>query len=125
MDREHARWIDLIEQFRVAAAGHLMDRVGREAARKTLEDLLEYTQQHFSSEERLLASLHYPDLVEHKAKHRELTNAVLKLYKEIVEQKLDTSPLKLNLFVTVWLLEHIMTDDWKYSRFIREQRGEV
>jgi len=122
MDREHARCIDLIEAFRVAAAGHLCDSAGLDAARRTLEDLLDYTQDHFANEESLLASYHYPQLAEHRARHRELTGAVLKLIKEIAEHRSGTPPLKLNLFVTVWLLEHIMTEDWKYARFIIAQR---
>ena len=122
MDREHAHWIALIERFRLAAAGHLMDHIGLDAARRTLEALLEYTQQHFANEEQLLATYQYPDLAEHRAKHRELTGAVLKLRKEIAEHSSESTPLKLNLFVTVWFLEHIMTEDWKYSRFILEKQ---
>ena len=122
MDREHAHCIDLVEAFRVAAAGHLADSAGLAAARRTLEELLDYTQTHFADEERLLASYQYPALAEHKARHRELTAAMLKLIRELAEHRDATTPLRLNLFVTVWLLEHIMTDDWKYASFIIAQR---
>jgi len=125
MDREHARCIDLIEAFRVAAAGRLSDSVALGEAGRSLDALLAYTQEHFASEERLLASYQYPALAEHKAKHRELTGALLKAIKEVAAYRSGTAPLKLNLFVTVWLLEHIMTDDWKYSRFIIEQREKL
>ena len=124
MDREHARWITLIEQFRLAAAGHLLDQVGFGAAEKTLDQLLKYTQQHFDSEERLLISYEYPLLAEHRKKHRQLTDAVLKLRNELSAHQHTSTPLKLNLFVTVWLLEHIMTDDWNYAVYIREKRGQ-
>lgn len=123
MDREHAHWIMLIEQFRSAAAGHLTDARGLDAARLALQKLSEYTQKHFASEERLLAKCAYPELGAHQIKHRELSAAVAKLSTEISEHSSSTTPLKLNLFVTVWLLEHIMSEDWKYARFILEQRG--
>ena len=123
MDREHAHWIALIDQFRVAAAGHLSDAIGLDAARRTLAALLEYTKRHFASEESLLASHGYPELTAHQAKHRELSAAVKKLLDEIAEHRVGSTPLKLNLFVTVWLLEHIMTDDWKYSRYILEKKA--
>lgn len=125
MDREHAHCIDLIEAFRVAAAGHLSDSEDLDAARRTLEELLDYTQTHFANEEYLLASYQYPALAEHKARHRELTAAMLKLIKELAGHSNGTAPLKLNLFVTVWLLEHIMTDDWKYSDFIIAERAKT
>ena len=124
MDREHARWIVLIEKFRVAAAGHLLDSVGVDAARRTLSALCDYTQQHFASEERLLAACAYPDLAAHKLKHLELVEAVAKLSREVAEHQGSSTPLKLNLFVTVWLLEHIMTEDWKYARFVRQHSPE-
>ena len=125
MDREHARWIALIEAFRSAAAGHLTDARGISAARLALEQLSAYTRQHFASEERLLAQCHYPELGAHQTKHHELAAAVAKLAQEIEEQHGTTAPLKLNLFVTVWLLEHIMSEDWKYARFIIGQRGQA
>jgi len=125
MDQEHARCIDLVEAFRVAAAGHLADSVGLAAAQRVLEELLECTHTHFANEERLLASYHYPALAEHKARHRDLTAAMLKLLRELAEHRDATTPLKLNLFVTVWLLEHIMTDDWKYASFVIAQREKI
>ncbi len=113
----------MINQFREAANGHLSDAVGLEAARQTLDDLLKYTEVHFASEERLLASCQFPELAAHKQKHQELTAAVQKLCAELAAHSAGSTPLKLNLFVTVWLLEHIMSEDWKYSRFIIAQRG--
>ena len=41
-----------------------------------------------------------------------------KLFDEVRAHKTSGTPLKLNLFATVWLLEHIMGEDDKYARFI-------
>jgi len=117
MDAQHARWIQLIEEFRSVGSGHMLERAGIDAAHRALENLLGYTKSHFVSEEKLLAAHKYPDLEAHKARHRELEAAVVKLLDEIRAHARGT-PLKLNLFMTVWLLEHIMGEDDKYARFI-------
>jgi hemerythrin len=118
MDTQHARWIQLIDEFRTAASGHLLEQAGIDAARHALDELLKYTRSHFASEEKLIAAEHYPELEAHKQKHRELEAVVVKLLDEIRAHKSGTTPLKLNLFVTVWLLEHILSEDKKYARFI-------
>lgn len=121
MDIQHARWIRLIEEFRAVAADHLCDREGVAAARRALVALLDYTRSHFASEERFIAAFRYPGLEEHKRHHRDIEAAVRKLLREIDDAELHT-PLKLNLFITVWLLEHIMHEDWNYARYIQQQR---
>ena len=118
MDNQHACWIQLIQEFRAAATGHLLEQAGIHAAQHALDELLKYTKHHFSSEEQLIAAHNYPDLEGHKQKHRELEAEVLRLRDEIHTHKTNATPLKLNLFVTIWLMEHIMTEDGKYARFI-------
>ena len=119
MDAQHARWIELIEQFRAAASGHLLDRQGFDAAYHALQQLLDYTKHHFASEEKFIADRGYPDIEPHKQRHRELEADVARLLDEIRTHKTNTTPLKLNLFITVWLMEHIMQEDDKYARFLR------
>ena len=121
MDAQHARWIQLIEEFRARASGHLLEQAGTTAAQHALEQLLDYTRIHFASEERFIAAHRCPGLDAHKAKHRELEAEVGKLLDEIRAHKTNTAPLKLNLFITIWLMDHIMHDDDQYARFIRGQ----
>ncbi len=118
MDAQHARWIQLIEEFRSVGSDHLLEEAGFNSAAHALEELLKYTKTHFASEEQYLASHHYPDLDAHKLRHRELEAVVAKLLDETHAHKVKGAPLKLNLFVTIWLLEHIMGEDNQYARFI-------
>ena len=118
MDAQHAIWIQLIDEFRLAGSGHLLEETGIRAAQHALEELIKYTKQHFASEERFIAARHYPEAKAHEQKHRELEAEVVKLLDEVRAHKTNTTPLKLNLFVTVWLMEHIMSEDNKYARFI-------
>ncbi len=125
MDAQHARWIQLIDEFRAAASGHLLERAGIMAARRALDELLKYTRSHFASEEEFIAAHHYPDLEAHKQKHRELESVVVKLQDEMRAHQTGSTPLKLNLFITVWLMEHIMNEDMKYARFILQQQNQL
>ena len=118
MDNQHARWVQLIEEFRSVGSEHLMEQAGIDAATHALEQLLRYTASHFASEEKFLASHKYPDLVVHAMRHHELVATLTQLLDEIHAHKTGKSSLKLNLFATIWLLEHIMQDDEKYARFI-------
>jgi hemerythrin len=118
MDAQHARWIQLIEKFRSVGSGHLLEQPGIDAAAHALDELLNYTKSHFASEEQFITAHHYPDVEAHKKRHRELETVVAKLLDEIRAHASSSTPLKLNLFVTVWLLEHIMGEDDKYARFI-------
>jgi hemerythrin len=118
MDAQHARWIQLIDKFRSVGSGHLLEQAGINAAAHALDELLNYTKSHFASEEQFLAAHNYPDLTAHKARHHELETVVAKLLDEIRAHASSSTPLKLNLFITVWLMEHIMGEDDKYARFI-------
>ncbi len=119
MDTQHAYWIHLIEEFRAVGSEHLLDHAGISAARHALEELLRYTKSHFSSEEQFLAKHQYPNLEQHKKQHRELEATVQKLLDELNGHTAHHStPLKLNLFATIWLMDHIAKDDVDYAQFI-------
>lgn len=118
MDAQHARWIHLIEEFKRVASGHLLEKSSVDAAKLALVKLLEYTKSHFASEEKLIAAHNYPGQAIHKQHHRELENMVIRLHEEIEAHTTDRVPLKLNLLITIWLLEHITQEDAKYADFI-------
>lgn len=118
MDAQHARWIQLIEEFKLVGSEHLLEHKGFQAARLALEKLLAYTKSHFVSEEALIEAHGYPDLEAHKKQHRELEAKVVELLDEVHSHSKNRTPLKLNLLVTIWLIEHILQEDDKYARFI-------
>jgi hemerythrin len=124
MDAQHSRWIELIEEFRAVASGHLFETSSVAAAVRTLERLLDYSKHHFSSEEKLLATHAYPDLEAHQRQHREIEEVLTRLLGEArVHISTSGTPLKLNLFATVWLMEHILQHDGKYARYILDRQA--
>lgn len=123
MDAQHARWIALIEKFKAIGPERLLDPAGIQAARHTLEQLLDYTRKHFASEEQLFALHGFPGQEAHKRSHREIEAKVQELLDEARQLGSHRTPLKLNLLSTIWLFEHITRDDEEYARFIRTKLG--
>lgn len=121
MDIQHAHWIKLIEKFRSVGKEKIMEKAGIDAAAEAIHELLIYTRQHFASEESFLSKHQYPKLDSHKKMHQELEAVLVRLSKEIHESRATRTPLKLNLLVTIWLLEHIMKEDVLYARFIHQK----
>lgn len=121
MDAQHARWIEIIERFRATAADRLLEPEGHAAAVAALNDLIDYTRRHFSSEEKMLAAHAYPKFAEHCAVHRAIERQLAGMHEDLLTQKTRRLSLKLNLFATIWLFEHIMGEDADYANFLNRR----
>ncbi len=119
IDAQHAHWIAIIERFRRAAAGHQLDPQGIEAAITALNELVAYTRQHFACEEKLLQAHAYPRLAEHCRAHREIEQQLDSMRSDLLNQRTRRLSLKLNLFATIWLFEHLLGADADYAEFLR------
>lgn len=89
-------------------------RRGRLVLGPILDELLQYTQYHFSREEELFSSTGYEDTVRHKAQH----DYLLQKIKEIQQQYGSGSQaltLEALTFLKDWLYGHIVVSDAKYA----------
>lgn len=84
--------------------------------------LSDYTQEHFSHEEKLMADAGYNDLPKHKERHQTLISELEKMKNKFLscikidgEEKFAEEFL---LFLKDWWLTHIMEEDQKYSPYI-------
>jgi hemerythrin len=87
---------------------------GAQLAPSILKNLVQYTREHFASEEAEMAHAGYPDLAKHKAEHDKLTREVLKLMQDIENGKAVLS-MKLLQFLRTWLQDYILGCDKKYA----------
>lgn len=80
-----------------------------------LNELIQYTQIHFSVEESLFRIFNYPDLEPHQQHHNELKKEVI----AIREKFLNGSSVDLELMhlLREWLTKHIMIEDKLYTQF--------
>lgn len=110
LDNDHRFLIALINQLASA------EKIGnRRIAESVLDELINYTLDHFQREELFLEKMGYPDLSKHKRLHNSFTEVI----QDIRWQYLHGFRPKINneilLFLRNWLSKHILVEDMKYT----------
>lgn len=116
LDNQHKKLFDLVNELHGAMSnGH-----GKDVAGDVLRRLIDYTVDHFSSEERLMEKHHFPGLAAHRAEHKALTEKVLAFKTEFDAGTSNVTP-QLLMFLQQWLRNHIQSVDQKYGDFLNQQ----
>ncbi len=117
IDTQHKKLVDMIKTLHNAIA----DGKTTEVLDKIFEELIDYTNYHFSYEEELFKSYGYPDEGVHKKEHVDLKNQLLKLKRMMKEGDSFMGEVLILKFLQDWLLNHIMKSDKKYGPFLVEK----
>jgi len=117
-DLQHQQLVSMINQLYEA----MKIGKGQVELGKILEELVDYTRKHFSSEEALMLKHAYPKYAEHKTSHDRLTQQVIEFKNQYNEGKIGLSIQMMN-FLKEWLVNHILDEDKAYSNFF-EAKGE-
>ena len=92
----------------------------------TLNFLIDYTNFHFTAEEKHMAANGYPELETHKKMHEgfkaTLTNMGEDLEEEGATQSLADS---IDTLLVKWLFEHIRTIDVTFGKFLKKKGVEI
>jgi hemerythrin-like metal-binding protein len=83
---------------------------------KTLRRAVEYAQTHFTTEEKYLQQVNYPDFAAQKKEHEAFIAEVVKQLKSFEENRND--PVALVEFLKHWLYNHIAVMDKEYSPYL-------
>lgn len=110
LDNDHRFLIALINQLASA------EKIGnRRIAESVLDELINYTLDHFQHEELFLEGIGYPGLDRHKRLHNSFTDVI----QDIRWQYLHGFRPKINdeilFFLRNWLSKHILVEDMKYT----------
>ena len=120
IDQEHKELINAINKLLDACSVGK----GRDTLKETAEFLYKYTDKHFSDEEKLQLSSHYPDYANHKKYHEEFKKVV----RDIVNQ-LNTEGAtvvlvgKVNSSIAGWLINHIKREDVKVAAHVKSKQA--
>jgi hemerythrin len=115
IDDQHAGLFASLNELHAA----MLKGQERSITGRLLQDLLAYTQSHFSAEESLLARAHYPGLAEHRAKHQDLSAQVAG-YAERFSRGEAALSVHLIDFLRDWLTSHILREDRAYSGWLSQ-----
>lgn len=119
IDSEHRELIDRVNKL-VESCEKGTEKV---TAIKTLDFLMDYTEYHFTDEEKLQASVGYDKLDAHHEKHEEFKQSVNELREMLEEEEGPTDAFvnAVNRNITRWLVNHIQTWDKAIADFIKAQ----
>lgn len=84
-----------------------------------LQKLVDYTQTHFTAEEKLMAAAAYPKLAEHKARHHDLIKQVSEFVSRFERGEIGLS-LDMMTFLSDWLSKHIQHEDMEYRPWMNQ-----
>jgi hemerythrin len=114
VDKQHEHLFALVNELHgCVVQGANIVEVG-----KILNALIEYTVDHFETEERLFSQCGYPAAADHKAEHDALTKQVLAL-NEKFEAKEITISFDVLDFLNDWLNKHTTDSDMKFAAFLK------
>ncbi|MBI5055189.1 MAG: bacteriohemerythrin [Nitrospirae bacterium] len=116
IDTQHQKLIELIN--------NLFDKMrigrGKDVIGIILNELVNYTVYHFLTEEKLFQEHGYPEYMQHKKLHSDLTKQVKELKDKFDHGDIIVTARTLN-FLNKWLIDHIMGEDKKYAPFLNSK----
>jgi hemerythrin-like metal-binding protein len=118
IDREHQFEFGLVNSFHEAMlAGH-----GKQILKTLLADCSQYAISHFAHEEKLMADVHYPEMLEHIQMHDELRRRLREM-EEYVERGETVITIELMLFLRDWIKNHTMVTDRRLGDYIQVEQS--
>ena len=113
LDNQHKRLIGLINQLHEA----MIEGKGRSVLTPILDELMDYTQTHFTVEKVMMKKCSYPGLAEHKKAHDAFTQKVKEFQGRYQSGQVAISVDLMN-FLHDWLVNHILSMDKRYAPYL-------
>lgn len=116
IDDQHQNLINIINKlFKAMLAGKAQKIIN-----EIVDELIEYADYHFDTEEKYFDQHGYPDSHQHTLQHSFYKDEILLFKKEILNGK-STVPMQVFNFLKDWLTNHIMKSDKKYAEFLENK----
>ncbi len=108
-DADHMIILDLINT-------HLSTEINLDTVQFILDQLNEYTTEHFDLEEEHMDRIGYPNLADHQRKHIEMKSHLDFIRNQVTAGNTDTIELT-TTFLNDWWDNHILIEDMAYKHF--------
>jgi len=110
LDNHHKALFDMLNRLYENCLGkdrpHCLDPI--------IEELVSYSNYHFSAEEQYMRNLKYRDIDKHISEHKAFTQRALQLQQVVSKDDFELTK-ELIVFLGNWLLYHVMVEDKKFS----------
>ncbi len=117
IDAQHKRLIDCINNLHDA----MMNGQSVEIMVELIDDLRDYTDEHFATEEGYMRKYGYPDYAKHHSEHRVFCDTVEDLHSRYRSGEIFLY-LEAMQFLSDWLSNHILGTDKRYIPFLRDKK---
>ena len=111
IDAQHQELFDRINKFLTAT--------DKSALMLGAMSLFQYTREHFTHEETLMRTLHYPSIAAHVKQHNDLLSRLNMVAQSIAKENLVRADLE--AFLADWLFNHLATSDTKLAAYVKLQ----
>jgi hemerythrin len=118
IDAQHRRIVDYVNQLEEARMSGDRHRVG-----EVIEQLVDYTQSHFSFEETMMEQADYKFLKPHQKVHELFIRRVSTF--TVRAAKGEDIAEELQATLTTWLLNHIASEDHDYADVVKKMTGQA
>jgi len=116
VDEQHQRLFALVNRLHE----NVVNGEPQSSAGVILDELIEYTVEHFATEEKRFQAEDYPQYDEHKKEHDLLTRQALELQEKFRANQIMVT-FDLLDFLSDWLKKHTTDSDLKYAQFTRQK----
>ncbi|WP_320172836.1 bacteriohemerythrin [Maridesulfovibrio sp.] len=113
IDVQHKKLVGMINGLHKA----MRDRASDTVMKRLVEELKNYTVDHFSTEEKIFDRYGYSQTPAHKALHEKFVNQVLEFEAALLSGKAKVT-MDVMHFLKDWLVKHIQGEDRKYTSFM-------
>lgn len=115
IDQHHKQLIDFL------GANYEASQIGASPAEVnySIEEMLDYTDEHFSREERWMAEAGYPELARHKQEHGLFALQA----QELRDQRNRMAAAEIIGFLSDWIRCHILNTDAEFRIFLDQQNN--
>ncbi len=117
IDNHHKKLFDIMNKLYALMAEGAKD----ESIIRIIAELLEYTNYHFTEEEKMMEKFGYPELNQHKQLHKDFIAKVEEFHTKAQNGMAIFVATKVADLGVDWLKQHILTVDSRYKKYMDER----
>jgi len=118
IDEDHKRLIQILNFIEA----HQDDDVRTEAISTVIEQIREFTSNHFRYEEEYMLRINYPDYEAHKEQHKIFKGKIAALCIDVMNHKKNT-PKEIYHQLSEWVVNHLLRTDKQIQAFTEARQA--